>query len=440
MRCSRCGVESPLAYLFVRRQKSFSLGKSLRNQWICPRCSNRDKDAMGMVLFLAGGVLPLVLILISVGNHVYIGDGFAVDLFLVCVLGTPCLVAHELGHAIAAWLVGFKVLQITIGRGRQICHWTFRGTQFDFRAFPVIGSVLPATLRMSAWRRGYFVIIAGGPMMNLLILLGATAIAWCQTLPPGASRWQEPSFWLSLAGANACLLIGNAANGLAQFSPFAEPASNDFRKMIRLLSQPVPSEDNRRASYYLTCGSVLLSADDCRGAEQMYARGLQVRPDGPFLRAGLAQSQLGIGDYASARENFSLVLGGEVKPAILRASASNGLAWADLLLGDPALSEEADRASSDAYTLTPWEPAVQNTRGWALVERGQLEEGSRLLRLSLRGVQTKRQRADVYCTLAIAEAHSGRLEESRRILDKARRMGPDSGLLALAQRVIDAIN
>jgi hypothetical protein len=69
------------------------------------------------------------------------------------------------------------------------------------------------------------------------------------------------------------------------------------------------------------------------------------------------------------------------------------LAWADLLLGDPALSEEADRASSD-----------------------------------------------VYCTLAIAEAHSGRLEESRRILDKARRMGPDSGLLALAQRVIDAIN
>jgi hypothetical protein len=112
-----------------------------------------------------------------------IGGAFAVELFgndspaaisVVLILGfwIPLLVLHEVGHAIAARLLGWQVETLSIGFGRKLTSFRRFGIEIEIRALPVEGFVRcrPTTLRNVRARSA--VIYAAGPGIELLFAAG----------------------------------------------------------------------------------------------------------------------------------------------------------------------------------------------------------------------------------------------------------------------------
>ena len=116
----------------------------------------------------------------------------------------------------------------------------------------------------------------------------------------------------------------------------------------------------------------------------------------------------------------------------------NNLAWSDLMLGDPALLPEADRASAEAYAVQPWRHAIRGTRGAVLVELGHLAEGIELLRSSELRSHRPRNRAQTDAYLAIAHARDGNLWDARRRLASARDATPTNPLVLRAAAEVAA--
>ncbi|NIP28701.1 MAG: membrane-associated Zn-dependent protease [Phycisphaerae bacterium] len=99
---------------------------------------------------------------------------------LVFILINALILAHELGHLIAAKLSGIPIEQFSIGFGRKL--WSFKkgGTEYRISLFPVAGYVLPKVkdlddfYRIPSSRRIIFAL--GGPFANIILALISLAV------------------------------------------------------------------------------------------------------------------------------------------------------------------------------------------------------------------------------------------------------------------------
>jgi Flp pilus assembly protein TadD len=122
----------------------------------------------------------------------------------------------------------------------------------------------------------------------------------------------------------------------------------------------------------------------------------------------LAEAHLRSGNLKAARSAYE----GLARQRPDDAGVLNNLAHLLALEGDPAALEYAERAHRNA----PLDAAIQDTLGWLLVQRNELEAGLRHLREArLRDPQNP----EIRYHLATALARAGRSEEARRELDEA---------------------
>lgn len=90
-----------------------------------------------------------------------------------------------------------------------------------------------------------------------------------------------------------------------------------------------------------------------------------------------------------------------------RAVYLNNVAYADILIGEHSLLEEADKCSGQAYQSCSWVAAIQGTRGMVLIERGKLNEGILLLKKAIEGSENPRDKAINAAYIAIGEKRRG---------------------------------
>ncbi|MBP1202284.1 putative PEP-CTERM system TPR-repeat lipoprotein [Duganella sp. 1411] len=128
---------------------------------------------------------------------------------------------------------------------------------------------------------------------------------------------------------------------------------------------------------------VMSTAGKGAEAEQRLARWIKEAPSAPDtvgLRLYLAQLGIAGERYAQAAAQLEAVLAAEGKagaptPAVI-AEATNNLAYVYQQLKDPRALPTAEKA----LALAPADPAVMDTAGWLLVERGDTGRGVPLLR------------------------------------------------------------
>src|SRR6188472_1523348 len=77
------------------------------------------------------GPTAVTYIMTSVGEAVLVG----------LVASWSALVFHELGHALAAWLVGVRIWGIRLGVGPVLWRKTMAGCHFQVGLLPFLGSV-----------------------------------------------------------------------------------------------------------------------------------------------------------------------------------------------------------------------------------------------------------------------------------------------------------
>jgi tetratricopeptide (TPR) repeat protein len=141
-----------------------------------------------------------------------------------------------------------------------------------------------------------------------------------------------------------------------------------------------------------------------------------------------------LNEYARAREVFTRLLARPNLAAGSKYLFMNNVAYADVLLDDPALLPEADGYSAAAYKNIPWEPAIQGTRGLVLVLLGNPGEGLPLLRGAFGKHTNNRSKAADACYIALGEFRQGNRDAAQKYLDAARSLDPECPVIARIER------
>ncbi|HEX7185772.1 MAG TPA: site-2 protease family protein [Thermoanaerobaculia bacterium] len=99
---------------------------------------------------------------------------------IILVLLSLLITLHELGHLVAARLVGIPVAGFAVGFGPKVWSRRWGQTEYSLRAFPLGGFVAPAVADDSEFReialRKRLVFFLGGPLANLLVTLPLFAV------------------------------------------------------------------------------------------------------------------------------------------------------------------------------------------------------------------------------------------------------------------------
>ncbi len=109
----------------------------------------------------------------------------------VLVLLSLLIVIHELGHLVAARLVGVPIASFSVGFGPKLWKRRYGQVEYSLRAFPLGGFVVPDT---DEWEFGVIplhkrlIFFVGGPLANLLVTL--PVFAGLNVLAGGSSAYQ----------------------------------------------------------------------------------------------------------------------------------------------------------------------------------------------------------------------------------------------------------
>lgn len=135
--------------------------------------------------------------------------GGTLGMAFACVFILSCVRVHEYGHAVGAWIAGWRVHAICVGR-RAYFPVTGRRHAISLLLVGERGGWTLATPVDGDWEKGRALFCAGGPLANLLAALLAIALALA-----------IPGSWL------AAVLEGFAASsavvGLLNLVPFRRP-------------------------------------------------------------------------------------------------------------------------------------------------------------------------------------------------------------------------
>jgi len=123
--------------------------------------------------------------------------------------------------------------------------------------------------------------------------------------------------------------------------------------------------------------TVLVTAGKQKEADAFAQAWLKEQPKDAAFHLYLADRSLRTKDFAAAARHNKAVL--EIQPK--NAIALNNLAWVSGQLGDPKAVEYAEQA----LAIAPQSPAIQDTLGWLLVERGDVARGLELLKKAAAG-------------------------------------------------------
>ena len=352
---------------------------------------------------------------------------------LVVLAFFPLIVAvHELGHAVAAVLVGHRILEVRLGVGPGLTIPLGRG-RLTFGLLPIGGYVMTGSLDPTAYRAKRSLVMAAGMTAN------AAVFVW--TLLADDPSITQQMFAL----INVLVIVENIL-------PYSLPTSygpmrTDGLGFIRTMLDSEAQLAEERAMFAVTAAAVASQRSDWEEARRIADEAFARNPRSSVLRTWLGQTVGAAGDHAAARVIFRDLVDDDrrarlpvlaSRDTVSRAVHLNDLAWTDLMLDDPALVDEALEASASALELLPEHPGIRATRAFALIAAGRPGEGIDLGRPAYGKTKEARARAMVASVLAIGYARDWRFQQADRWIAQARRWDADCPLVRRAESEVDA--
>ena len=189
-----------------------------------PKAKKKMLGTMALGLVLA---VPFAIILVAASDNARRTRNAATDyVFATYMIAFVLAIsAHELGHLLAGWRVGFEFSSIAIGPISLVVEYGRLKVRFR-RSLPAGGYAGMHISRIKRLRRRLLVFVAGGPMANLLI--AGVAVIWLAYLPP-KSNW--------LAALCEMFWMASAMLGIINLVPFRAGALyTDGARILWLLS------------------------------------------------------------------------------------------------------------------------------------------------------------------------------------------------------------
>jgi len=425
MKCDICGTESDFDAGFIKERRSFRSSQ----RTLCLACWSQRRHAFEgwyQIAVIIGGIIGYILLWSnpwSVAGR-FLTVFFLVDLFLVL-----SIVPHELGHAIAGRLLGWRVFAIVIGVGKQVFKFRLFGIIFSFRWLPICGITQLAPMDTRWFRLKRFFVYLAGPAINASIAAAILLIWW--------DSWRDSGFWGLPRPARICIWA-NLWIMAANLWPFQSKILNrpsDGKQLLKTFSKGQKDAEELQAARFAI--EAMLRRDeymDNEGAREWCNKGLALFPQNLLLLNVSGVLCLDQHDFSRAREIFLQLLPRETKPNGTRYIILNNIAYADALIGDSGLLPEADTYSKEAYAAVPWIPSITGTRGTVLVAMGQIEAGIKLLKESFERAWSPRSKAENACHLAMAYARLGNRNQADNYLKLAGQLDSQCRLIERARK------
>jgi tetratricopeptide (TPR) repeat protein len=343
-----------------------------------------------MVVFALGfGLLALLALDLAQGF-----SASKLSILFVLAFWGPLLLLHELGHALAARWLGWRVTEVVIGFGRELRRFRVGSTRVRVRAVPVEAYVLasPTATDHARWKQA--LIYFAGPLTQLLLLAVLAPLLDFELPGPqsGVGRVALESLGLSAALGAVCTLFpyrsqGNPSDGLGMVTSFFANEES-FRQR---LAWPFITEARR-----------LLLREQLSLAEQTIQAGLEQYPNEPRLLGLLAVAQAAQGQGEQAYATLEALGAPDARPAPERAELLADAAWAVLFARDAALLPDAARAAERAIELFPGDPHPQILLGRIQLERSRAEDAYGTLMNAYKRTRDVDQEAQCVAYLALA--------------------------------------
>jgi len=424
MKCDACGTESDFEASFIKERKSFQSTQ----RTLCPTCWTRRRNLFEgwyQVALLVGGMIGYILLWLNPWSHIghFLTTLFLIDLFLILTI-----VPHELGHAIAGRLCGWRVFAVVIGMGKQVFKFRLFGIIFFLHWLPIAGITRLAPIDARWFRVKRFLVFLAGPAVNATIasiILIIWRDSWHEFGLMGLPRAARLCLW-----ANLWVMVFNLWPRQSKTLNMA----TDGKQLLKTFSKKQEDIEELQAARFAL--EALVRRDeyqDRAGALDWCNRGLALFPHNIYLLNMSGVLCLDQQNYSHAREIFIELLSRETKPDGTRYVILNNLAYANALIGDPELLPEADAYSKEAYSAAPWVPSITGTRGTVLVEMGQIEAGVKLLKEAFEKASSSRSKAENACHLAIANARMGNRDQADKYLKLAQQLDSQCRLIERVQ-------
>lgn len=351
-------------------------------------------------------------------------------IYPLLVMGS--IAVHEAGHAVVARAVGLHVLRVELGIGRRVVRWRRGELRLQLNRFPILGlTYLGAGSRpLQRWRP--WLAILGGPVTTLAILaaaLGAGRLRVQDVLWPSgpvaggiaiAHLLAFQNLWMLARNLVPLNLLGHRTDGRQLLTiPFAAQRDLEQLRLVRPMLDFAEHLEDRAFD------AAERALDDVR----------QIVRDSVFVRCNAATLVQLRGRHAEARELFLALAADPELPTTLRWFVLNNLAWANYMLYDPSLRDEADRYSREALAAAKSSPHAMETRAAVLGWSGRHEEALPLLDRAFARHSSLIARASVACSLAISWVTYD-VDVAERWLRRARKEDPACELLHRAEAAI----
>lgn len=384
---------------------------------------------------------------------------FATQLVL-CVL-------HELAHVLAAMLVGFRVVEIDLGRGPAWFARWWAGACVTLRPWPLHGYVR-SLYRGRRWLRTRLAVVAmAGPLLNVLVAVAMQSATWAVLddgeyfTARGALLWATTlSCWMLAFGAFAPALLGGRRGFWSldvQFS-WAAMRASQAELDEGLVANAVQAVQHR---FERAFHGGDLAAAEAELATRVAANGPDEASwsDAALLALARGDAAAAFAAHeraeAAARDAAPTSHGQAGAPSLAARAARHehalqlAIVRAFLLVqrGDVAALAEAQALAAAwptgrrAGVPTATRTAMLRTRGELLLAQGQPAAAVPLLRAAVRGHEPYWLRAIGMALLAQALLRAGgdaAVAEAGRWADRARRLDPHGPLLPRHLRPVEA--
>jgi hypothetical protein len=327
------------------------------------------------LLAMAGALMMLH------GRSTVVPGGLLLVFALAGTVQPLASMVHELGHAAAAWGLGMRVVQVTVGRGPMLVSGRLGATLFEARRYLFLGGATlcfdPAA-KPRRWRIG--LTLLGGIAANLV----AAALGLLGLLGLTGHRSQS-AFTLALLCLAILMtqLLCAILNFLPQRSRTGHGRSvSDGWLLLALIRAKDYATRAMEGRLHLET-MALLARGRCEEARRLCEEAWRAKPGGPLLLLALIEATAQARGRAAALQRYcdlesAIQASGpedRMEAAALRAKA----AWYAILSEDSGDMPLAERLSRQALEARPADVEFRRLASALAARRGDLGARSRLL-------------------------------------------------------------
>ncbi len=339
----------------------------------------------------------------------------------------PLLAVHEIGHAVVARWLGWRVVEIAVGYGPQVARLAWGNTLIVIRAIPAGGHVIPALTKRRLARLESGLIYFAGPGIELL-LVGLVALA----LGPDALFSSVSS---TVAVAAQSLALTAFAGAVINLVPFA--AAGSVSDGLGILLSASMNRDHVEALValpYSRAAQPFIDRGDATEALRVVDNGLEAFPDNRLLEITRAVCIAAKGEQQAAMDQLQKIRDLPELGQSMEAEALHAAALVVLEAGDRSLLSEAEAACRAAIELVP-SVKFEITLGRIQLEQQRFSLARTTLMHAYKATRDARLEDQCIAYLAMAGYGEGRVKEADLFFAKLRARRPGRHLLERAERM-----